>query len=123
MADTKVNGGEPTPEQLAQQGPSMEQLAATTAQFQALAEPVRQVVGTVLRGLLVSAPGFPPHVVMSVIAWQTGNLMADALQADIATAVTLRKLFMDLFCDGVRKAKIVHAPPPGAAGMLKVHGS
>jgi hypothetical protein len=109
MADTTINGSKlpPTPEQLAQQGPSMEQLAATTAQLEALAGPVRQVIGTFMRGLLVSAPGFPPHIVLSVVAWQTGNLMAEAMQADIASAVQLRKMFMDSFSDGVRKAKMV----------------
>jgi hypothetical protein len=114
MADTTVNGSNPmpTPEQLAQQGPSIEQLAATTAQLEALSGPVRQVIGTVMRGLLVSAPGYAPHIVMSVIAWQAGNIMAEAMQADIASSIQLRKLFMDSFSDGVRKAKLVQPMGP-----------
>ena len=109
--------GNPSPGQLAQQGPTTEQMAATAEQFAALAPPVRQVIGTVLRGLLVSAPGIPPHIIMSVVAWQAGNLMAEALQADIATAIQLRKLFNDSFADGVRKAKIVQPPPPRTAAL------
>ena len=118
MAEAKTNG-EPTPEQLARQGPTMEQAAAATAHWQALSPPVRQVLGTMIRGLLVSAPGIAPHVILSVVAWQAGNLIGEALNADIASAIQLRKMFIDSFSDGVRKAKIVQlAPNNGRLGGI-----
>ena len=108
MAEVKTNGQPPpTPEQLAQQGPTLEQTAAVAAQLNALKGPIRQVIGVMMRGLLVSAPGIAPHMILTTIAWEMGNLMAEALQADIASTVQLRKLFLDSFADGVRKAPLV----------------
>lgn len=78
--------------------------------------PIRQVVGTMIRGLLVSCPGVPPHVILSVVAWQTGNLIADAMVADLKTQFELRKTFKDSFHDGVKQAPLrqpeVHGGQP-----------
>lgn len=74
---------------------------------------VGQVIGTMIRGLLVSAPGVPPHVLLHAIAWQTGNMLASTIQADLSTLLSMRKSFKEAFHDGVTKAKIVPPPLPG----------
>ncbi len=87
---------------------------ATTvsAQLQRLHEPLRQVIGTMIRGLLVSAPGIAPHVLLSAIAWECGNLVAGAVQGDLSTILQLRKSFKNSFDDGVAKAQITTPPMP-----------
>lgn len=87
--------------------------AAALSQLEKMIDPVvRQVVGTVVRGLLVSAPGVPPHVLLNVIARQTGSLLAGALTADLATVLQLRKGFKDAFAAGVQNEKIQQNPIP-----------
>jgi len=99
-----------------------EQLATLANQLDALGGPVRQVVGTVLRGLLVSAPGVAPHVLLNVVAWQTGNLLAGAIQAELTTHFELRKGFKEAFADGIQKSKMSQpaaGPMPTMAAPFK----
>ena len=92
--------------------------AKINAALKGLDQPIRQVIGTMMRGLMVSAPGVPPHVLLNAIAWQTGNLMAGAIQGDLATVLSLRKGFKDAFADGISKSAIATPPMPGAATKL-----
>ncbi len=91
---------------------------AALSQVEKMIDPVvRQVVGTVVRGLLVSAPGVPPHVLLNAIARQTGSLLAGAVTADLATVLSLRKGFKDAFAAGVQNEKITQNPVPQAPSM------
>jgi hypothetical protein len=96
-------------------GVTAEVIAQATAMEQAAGPVVRQVIGTVLRGLLVLSPGVPPQVLLAIIAWQTGNLLAGAFQSDLATTLTIRKNIKDGFADGITKTPIAHPPMPGRA--------
>jgi hypothetical protein len=80
---------------------------------------VRQVVGTVIRGMLVSCPGVPPHVLLNSIAKQTGSLLAGAFTADLATVLSMRKGLKDSFGNGVAKEKIVQPPLPQPKPMTR----
>lgn len=109
-----TDNGQPSPEQLAKQGPTPEMLVATAAQIEALTPGVKQVVGTMMRGLMVSAPGVPPHLLLSVFCWQCGNLCGEALVGDIASMIEIRNTFRESFLDGLQKAKLVQPIRPGA---------
>ena len=76
---------------------------------------VRQIVGVVLRGLLMSAPNIPADVLIKSICRQTGSLVAGSLQGDVATLLKLRASFKEAFADGVNKAPLQApvAPQPG----------
>lgn len=111
--DAHTNGHDPQPPTEAQ-----------SAQLQALNDlngPVRQVIGTVMRGLLVSCPGVPAHVLLSVVAWQTGHLIAEAIVADLATQFQLRKAFKEAFNDGVKAAPMKQPPGQPAAPMSAIN--
>jgi hypothetical protein len=79
----------------------------------ALLDPaVSQVIGTMVRGLLVSAPGCPPHVILNLIAWKTGHFLADAVKADLSALLMLRKGIKDAFDDGIKKTPMSHIEAP-----------
>jgi hypothetical protein len=93
--------------------PSIEQdTSVQTQMFAKVQEGINPIIGTMIRGLIVSAPGVPTHVLLNMIAWTTGNFLASALQADITTLIQMRKGFKDCFDDGIRKAKMVQPPMP-----------
>jgi hypothetical protein len=90
-----------------------EAMAAISAQIQQSEQAIRAVVGVVLRGVIASMPQTPPQVVLSALAWQMGNQMAEALQGDLSALMILRKSFVDAFADGVQKAKLIQPPAVG----------
>ena len=100
-AEALEAGGAMLPE-----GLTPEIMAQASAMERRVAPTVRQVFGTCLRGMLVSAPGVPPQVLLAVVAWQMGNLLATAFNADLATTLTIRKNLKDGFADGITKAPI-----------------
>lgn len=78
---------------------------------------VRQLLGILLRGLLVSAPGVQPHDLLNSVSRQTGSLVAGSLQGDLATMLRVRKGFKDAFAEGVQGVPIQQPgqapePPP-----------
>lgn len=77
---------------------------------------IRQVVGVNIRGLLVSAPGVPPHELLNSIARVTGMLLAESVVADLGTSLRMRTGFKEAFADGIAKT-----PPkqPQVNGALK----
>ena len=82
-------------------------------QMIALLDPaVSQVIGTMVRGLLVSAPGCPPHIILNLIAWKTGHFLADAVKADLSALLMLRKGIKEAFDDGIRKTPMSHIEAP-----------
>ena len=97
---------QPDAPHVGRQGPVSPAVAEAAAALKQIEPVIRQCVGNTLRGLLVSCPGYPPHIIINAIAWQTGNLLAGAFQADLQTAFALRKALNDAFGDGVKKAPI-----------------
>jgi hypothetical protein len=63
---------------------------------------VALVVSTMMRGILVGAPGMPVHELLNAIAKVTGKTMSSVLVADLATTIQLRKGFIEAFTVGVR---------------------
>jgi hypothetical protein len=117
---TQANGHE-VPQAAQQPAPVPDK----TAQLQILNDinpAIRQVVGVMMRGLLSGCPGVPANVVLSVIAWQVGNLAADTMVADLKTQFALRKSFKDAFEDGVGKAALRQPEmAPGPAMTAPIH--
>jgi hypothetical protein len=108
---SETNGHAPSQE------PTAEQLAQAANALKDVDDYVRQVVGTMMRGLLVSCPGIQHHVMLSAIAWQTGNLAADAIVADLKVHFELRKMFKKAFEDGVGNASMRQPPNTQAQPM------
>jgi|GEM_PF-5118662 hypothetical protein len=81
---------------------------------------VQQVIGIVLRGLLVSGPGIPPGLLFMSVARVAGGLMSDALQGDIGPVLRLRADMKKAFAEGVDSVKPRPAekqPPRGPLVM------
>ena len=83
----------------------MDQLVA------ALDPAIGQVIGTMIRGIIASSGGAPPHVILNLIAWKTGNFLATSVIAEVATSISLRQGFKAAFEDGIKKAPM-QTPPP-----------
>lgn len=104
-------------------GPTPEQVAQAAALLQQVEGPMRAVVGTVLRGLLISFPGIPPHVILNSFCHVAGFMAASSVQADLATLFAIRGGFKEAFAEGVQQAKMVTppltqpAPGPGEGTM------
>jgi hypothetical protein len=93
---------------------SPEATAAINAQLQQIEAMVRVAVSVTLRGIVASAQNVPPQIVLSGLAWQVGNQMAEALSGDLSAMLILRKGFIEAFTDGVQKAKLIQPPAAGA---------
>jgi hypothetical protein len=80
---------------------------------------MRAVCGTMVRGLLVSSPGVNPAILLNLIAFHTGNMLAQSLQGDIATLHTLREGFREAFKEGIKAAPLIKplGNMPGSASM------
>lgn len=73
---------------------------------------VKIVLTTALRGLMATHGGIPAQLVLNAFAWQAGNILAATIQGDLAPVIQARKMFGDMFADGVRKAKIMPEQMP-----------
>lgn len=73
---------------------------------------IKQLVGCTMRGIMASAPGIPPHLVLESIARVTGQLLAGAIQADLSTHFIARKAFKDNFVKGIGSAPMGQMPAP-----------
>ena len=78
---------------------------------------IRQTVGIMIRGMLVSAPGVPHHEVLNSICRVTGGLVAEAVIADLPVHFALRKGFKEEFSNGVNKAPLKQ--PGGAPANMR----
>lgn len=65
----------------------------------------RQIVGVMIRGLIASAQTVPHDVMLTAIARQTGNLLANSVAGDLGPIFALRKSLKDAFADGIQAAK------------------
>jgi hypothetical protein len=104
------------------EGVTPEVFAAATAMERKVGPVVRQVLGIVIRGLLVSSPGVPPNVLLGIMAWQTGNLLAGAFQADLGTTLMVRKQLKEGFAEGIAKTPVAQPPMQGGMMPAKLNG-
>src|SRR5277367_219390 len=97
------NGTPPTTDELpsAPGAPAPEQVLA--AQLDPI---LTTVLGTMIRGLLVSVPGVRQDLLLSMVAFRTGALLAACFQGDLATLLTIRKNLKDGFDKGVKSAPL-----------------
>lgn len=95
------------------QVPTPEQVAQADAMLNRVTPQLRAVVGTMIRGLMMSFPGVAPHAILTMICFETANFAGQALQGDIAMMSGIRKGYRDAFEEGLRKAPIVAASKPG----------
>ena len=102
--EARMNGNEPA------EGLTLQQAAAdpqAVAKAQTLVDAaVRQVLGVVLRGLMVSTPGIGPEVLARSAAKQVGIILAESMTAELDQMLKLRKQLKDAFDEGVKEAKI-----------------
>ncbi len=91
--------------------PSPEQLAQATRVMQEINPVVKAAIHTVIRGILVSYPNVQPHAVLSMIAFETANFSAMALQGDLAVMMQIRNAMKSAYEEGIRKAPLI---PPGS---------
>ena len=110
-----MNGNDTPPAAAAQPVPTSEQVGQTNALLATISPAVKAVVGTMIRGLMVSFPGVPPHVVLTMLSFETANFIGQALQGDIAMIAGIRKGYKEAFEEGLRKAPIV---PPSKSGDM-----
>jgi hypothetical protein len=68
---------------------------------------IYQYLSIAIRGLLVSAPGADPALMMQLIAHATGHVLSCSFQADLSTVLKIRGNLKTAFADGVTKAQIV----------------
>jgi hypothetical protein len=71
---------------------------------------ITMLVQTVFRGVMVSAPGVPPEMVVCSFAKAVGVALASSVNGDLAPMLNFRKRFKDAFSDGVASVQI--KPPP-----------
>jgi hypothetical protein len=74
-------------------------------------QPIATVIQTMLVGMINMTRGLPPEIVLTTIAWHTGNLAANAIGGELETVLHARKAFMEAFVDGVQKAELPKAGP------------
>lgn len=76
---------------------------------------IRQVVGVVIRGILVSGAGVPPDALCRSIARVTGALLADAVRADLRLMLQHRAGIKEAFKAGIDSTRVdpvpAQAPP------------
>ena len=82
-----------------------EQPPKTVSEKMAVVEqPLATVIQTMMVGMLGCCRGLPPEVVLTAVAWHTGNLIASAVSGELNMVLTARKAFLEAFADGVQKA-------------------
>ena len=90
--------------------PTADQIKQTEQLLANVSPQIRAVLGTVFRGLMISVPGIPPHVVLQMVCFETGNFAGSALQGDLMQLIQLRKSFKEAFNEGVSKSALVQTP-------------
>ena len=78
---------------------------------------VRQTIGLLVRGLLVSTPGMPADLVLKAVCRQTGNLCAGSIQGNLTDVLMVRKGFKEAFHEGVASAPTVTPGMPAGAAI------
>lgn len=74
-------------------------------------QPISTVIQTMVVGMLAMCRGLPPEIVLTTIAWHTGNLAGNAVQGQLEMVLNARKAFLEAFADGLQKAELHQTPP------------
>lgn len=102
MSDNSMNGS--SVEDL----PAIEPPPAPVNPTSAIDAQISQIMGIIVRGVLVSAPGVPHHLLLNSIARTTGKLLAMAVTGNtIEMSAKARRDFQDSFRDGLSKVSIL----------------
>ena len=109
-----TKNGKTTLDGLTGTGPTPEQIADVHAMLTTLTPQIRAVVGTMVRGLMVSLPGVAPPAILQMLCYEVANCVGQALQGDLTTLASIRKGYREAFEEGLRKAPIVQTPPAGS---------
>ena len=72
-------------------GKSVAPSAPTLSPDEQIDVQLRQAIGFMVRGILVSAPGVPPEMIAKSIARITGELIGQAVCGDIVAVLTIRR--------------------------------
>jgi hypothetical protein len=97
--------------------PTADQVTAADQALARIKPLIQPSVHVLVRGLLMSCPGIPPHVVLCSIAFEAGNFMGQVFQGDLATIASLRNSIKAAFDEGMKKAPLIQPQsnwtPPG----------
>ena len=104
------------------QMPTQQQIAEANALVAKISPNIKVVLTTTVRGLLTGFPGIPPHVLLSIIAAETGTIVGGALQGDLGPMMQLRNTFRDAFNEGMRKAPLNAIPAQGVPADIRGEG-
>jgi hypothetical protein len=102
-----------------------EQSKAATEHAQKIAQlnvAARQVIGVLVRGLMVSAPGVAPIENVCVAAFQYGAILGDCFEGDLVTILGLRKQMKDAFDKGMNSVTPSQATAPPADLIKRLNG-
>lgn len=67
---------------------------------------LRQTLGFMIRGILVSAPGVSADVITRSIARITGELIGQAVVGPLTDVLTIRRMCKESFADGMSKIPV-----------------
>ena len=94
----QMNGMQP-------QMPSQEQMHQMEQMMQQAVPTITNGVSIMLRGLVVSFPQIPPHVMLTLICQETAAVCAMALSGgDVIQMIKIRQGFKTAFDEGLKKA-------------------
>ena len=75
-------------------------------------QPIATVIQTMVVGMLGMCRGLPPEIVLTTIAWHTGNLCASAVNGRLELVLQARKAFQEAFSEGVQSVDLPKESPP-----------
>ena len=110
MSDGQMNG-KPV-DSLKTEAPAPKSAPAAPSLDAQLDAQIRQLLGIMFRGVLVSSPGIPPEALVFSIARVTGELTALMLSGDLSATLRFRSMIKEQFTNAVARQPVT--PPPGA---------
>jgi hypothetical protein len=76
----------------------------------AIEKPIHDTLGILVRGILVSCPGFPVEVIVTAVAYHIGNVLGESVRCELTQHMQLRANLRTAFEEGMRAAPM--NPPP-----------
>ena len=91
-----------------QQMPTQEQIHQMEGMMQQAIPTITNALSVVLRGLVVSFPQIPPHVMLTLICQETAAVSGLALMGgDVMQIIKIRQGFKTAFEEGLKKATTI----------------
>lgn len=113
----QANGAQP-------QLPSKEQIAQMDAMMQQAVPTITNALSVVLRGLVMSFPQIPPHVMLTLICQETAVVSALALVGgDVFQMIKIRQGFKAAFDEGLKKATAIQNQQTSQQAPADIRGS